>query len=64
MEDNKLNKLRRKINYCRQTSFVGVPPLFQQFAVDLHCLDLILMIFFNFVNAKVGHCCQNVLQMK
>ena len=37
MEDNKLNKLRRKIKYCRQTSFVGFPPLFRQFAVDFDC---------------------------
>ena len=37
MEDNKLNKLRRKIKYCRQTFFVGLPPLFRQLAVDFDC---------------------------
>ena len=34
MENNKLKRLPRQINYCRRTSFVGVPPLFGHFEAD------------------------------
>ena len=45
---------RRKIKNCRQTSVVGLPPLFRQWPLTL-TVDLIRMIFCNFVNANVGY---------
>ena len=38
-ENNKLKKLLTQINYCRRTSFVGVPPLFGHFEADFDCIS-------------------------
>ena len=38
-ENNKLRKLQRQINYCKRTSFVGVPLLFGHFEADFDCIS-------------------------
>ena len=61
MENNKLKRLPRQINYCRRTSFVGVPPLFGPGILKLILtVYLILMIFDNFVNSNICHGHYNV----
>ena len=60
MENNKRKRLPRQINYCRRTSFVGVPFLFGNFEADFDRVSDSDYIFYNFVNSNICHGHYNV----